>query len=115
MLQPLQAKARGLMLVAAAVAPFVPMAWQFAERGVPDYLFTGDGATLELRTLHASRGEQFVGPYSRFIWSHPGPLFFYMALPVYEAFGERGPALNLFMLLVNVAVAVAIVVTARRL
>jgi len=102
-------------LVLAAAAPFVPAAWQFMQQGVPDYLFTGDGAILELRTLHASRGEQLLGAYSRFIWNHPGPLFFYLALPVYEAFGERGPALNLFMLLVNLAVAIAIVLTARRL
>jgi hypothetical protein len=102
-------------LVLAAAAPFVPLAWQFIQHGVPDYLFTGDGAALELRTLHASRGEQFLGPYSRFVWSHPGPLFFYLALPVYEAAGQRGPALNLFVLLANLAVAIAIVLSARRL
>jgi hypothetical protein len=82
---------------------------------MPDHLFTGDSAIIELRTLYASRGEQLLGTSSRFIWSHPGPLFFYMALPVYEALGQRGPALNLFMLLVNLAVAIAIVLTARRL
>jgi hypothetical protein len=51
---------------------------------------------------------------SRFYWNHPGPMFFYLALPVYEAFHERGPAVNLFMLLVNTIVAVGIVLVARR-
>jgi hypothetical protein len=104
-----------LALIAAALVPFVPAAAEFARRGVPDYLFTGDGATLELRVLHAAHGVQLVGAYSRFYWNHPGPAFFYLALPVYEAFHERGPALNLFMLVVNAIVAVAIVLLARRL
>ena len=102
------------MTLAAAV-PFVPAAFQFVQRGIPDYLFTGDGATLELRVLHAAHGAQFLGPYSRFFWSHPGPTFFYLALPLYEAFHERGPALNLFMFLVNLVLAIALVLTARRL
>jgi hypothetical protein len=102
-------------LIIGAVAPFVPAAAEFLRRGVPDYLFTGDAATLELRTLHAAHGAQLLGPYSRFHWNHPGPMFFYLALPVYEAFHEHGPALNLFMLLVNAIVAVGIVLVARRL
>src|SRR5437879_7641309 len=82
------------LLCMAALVPFIPEAWQFFQRGVPDLLFTGDGAALELGTLHAARGVQFLGPYSRFGWSHPGPAFFYLALPIYEAFGQRGPALT---------------------
>jgi hypothetical protein len=104
-----------VFLYVAAAVPFVPGAWQFLERGVPDVLFTGDGAALELGTLHASHGTQLVGPYSRFVWSHPGPLFFYLAVPVYEAFGRRGPALNLFVFVANLAIAFALVLTARRL
>jgi hypothetical protein len=102
------------MLVAAAMLPFMPGAWEFVERGVPDVLFTGDGAALELRVLHAARGVQLLGPYSQFGWSHPGPAFFYLALPIYEVFGERGPALNLFAFAANCAVAVALVLTVRR-
>ena len=103
------------MLIAAAVVPFVPAAAQFVRHGVPDYLYTGDAATLELRTLYAAHARQLLGPYSPFQWSHPGPAFFYLALPVYEAFHERGPALNLFMLLANTVAAITIVLLARRL
>jgi hypothetical protein len=83
--------------------------------GVPDNLFTGDGAVLELHTWQAAHGLQLLGPYSRFSWSHPGPAMFYLAAPLYEALHERGPALNVFALLSNLIVAIAIVLTARRL
>jgi hypothetical protein len=93
----------------------MPSAQQLLERGVPNTLFAGDAAALELRVLHASRGLQFVGAYSRFEWSHPGPAYFYLALPVYQLFDERGPALNVFSLVVNLAMAVGIVLTVGRL
>ena len=99
----------------AAAAPFVPAAWQMAAGGVPEILFTGDGAALELRVLHAARGIQLLGPYSQYGWSHPGPGYFYLALPIYELFGERGPALNVFALTVNVLTAITLVLTVRRL
>lgn len=102
-------------LLLVTVAPFVPSGIQFLSLGVPDVLALGDYATLELRTLNAARGAQLLGPYSRFHWSHPGPAFFYLALPIYEFFHEHGPALNLFVLLCNLAVALGLVLTARKL
>ncbi len=104
-----------LWLVLAAAAPFLPGAWQFLIRGVPDVLFTGDGGTLELRTLHAAHGTQLLGPYSRFQWCHPGPAFFYLALPIYELFHEHGPALNLFTFIANFACTLALTLSAWRL
>ena len=107
---------RGLfLLLVAAAAPFLPGVVQVLRHGVPDVLFTGDGAVLEIRTLHAAHARQLLGPYSRFNWSHPGPAFFYLALPVYQLFHQRGPALNLFVLLANFTAATALVLTARRL
>jgi len=104
-----------LLLLAVAAAPFVPGALQFLRHGVTDVMFTGDGAVLELRTLHAAHGRELLGPYSRFQWSHPGPAFFYLALPIYQLFHQRGPALNLFVLMANFAAATTLVLTARRL
>ncbi len=98
-----------------AAAPFLPGAVQFLRHGVTDVMFSGDGAVLELRTLHAAHGRELLGPYSRFQWSHPGPAFFYLALPIYQLFHQRGPALNLFVLIANLAAATALVLTARRL
>jgi len=103
-----------VILGLAALLPFAPAAWQLLQRGIPDLLFTGDGAALELRVLHATRSVQLLGPYSLFGWSHPGPAYFYLALPFYEAAGERGPALNLFAFIVNAAAALGIVYSARR-
>ena len=76
MIAAMRAWAARLALVAAAVVPFGPAAAQFVRRGVPDFLYTGDAATLELRTLYASHARQLLGPYSPFQWSHPGPAFF---------------------------------------
>lgn len=103
------------LLIFLAAVPFLPYLFQFLRDGVPDVLFDGDGAVLELRTLYAARGAQLVGPYSRFLWSHPGPAYFYLALPFYALFHLRGPALNLAVLFMNGAAAVALVLTARRL
>src|SRR3954453_10908408 len=104
-----------LLLLAVAAAPFLPGAVQFVRHGVTDVMFPGGGAVLELRTWHAAHGRQLLGPYSRFQWSHPGPAFFYLSLPIYQLFHQRGPALNLFVLLANFAAATALVLTARRL
>jgi hypothetical protein len=104
-----------VLLCLAAAAPFVPAAWQIASGGVPEILFTGDGAALELRVLHAARGIQLLGPYSQWGWSHPGPAYFYLALPFYELLDHRGPALNVFALTINVFTAIGLVLTVRRL
>jgi hypothetical protein len=103
------------LLCLLTAAPFVPGAFEFGRRGIPDQLFAGDAATLELGTWHAARGQQLLGPYSRFGWNHPGPAFFYLAAPMYELFNERGPALSLFAFCADFVSAVAIVFTAYRL
>ncbi len=103
------------LLCLAAAVPFAPAAWQIARAGIPDILFTGDAAALELRVLYAARGIQLLGPYSQFGWSHPGPAYFYLALPFYEVLGERGTALNVFALTVNLCAAIGLVLSVRRL
>ena len=104
-----------VLLCLVAIVPFVPGTWQIFQEGIPDVLFTGDAATLEIRTLHAAHGQQQLGPYSRFLWSHPGPAFFYLALPLYKAFHQRGAALNVFVFVASMSSAVATVLCARKL
>jgi len=114
----LRAFARGhprALLCLVALMPFVPGLWQILRTGIPDVLFTGDGATLELRVLQAAQGKQWLGPYSRFLWSHPGPAMFYLALPFYEALHQRGAAMNVFVLVASLASSVALALNARRL
>jgi hypothetical protein len=43
----------------------------------------GDLAVLELGIFDAWEGKRLIGPYSRFGWHHPGPLYFYLLLPIY--------------------------------
>jgi hypothetical protein len=51
----------------------------------------GDIAVIELYVRDAVAGRLLVGPYSRFGWHHPGPLYFYVIAPFY-AFGHSATA-----------------------
>jgi hypothetical protein len=53
----------------------------------------GDMAVLESYTIRAARGELLVGPYSRFFWNHPGPLYFYLQAPFHVLTSYRSEAL----------------------
>jgi hypothetical protein len=55
----------------------------------------GDGAVMELSVLRAERGQELLGPYSRFGWHHPGPLYSYLQLPFYELFHRQYSALKI--------------------
>ena len=52
---------------------------------------TADEALIELKTLNAVALAEASGPYSRFGWSHPGPMMFYAQAPIY-VLGRRQPA-----------------------
>lgn len=102
-------------LTVASIIPLLPAIVAFFRLGVPDYVTNGDAAAPELRVLHAERGLQLLGPYSRFGWSHPGPLFFYSALPFYKYFDHRAASLNVFMLCVATLCTILIVYSAFKL
>ena len=73
--------AAGLALSAAVNA--LPAAWP-----------TGDGAVIELYTLHATGFRQLLGPYSRFGFHHPGPAMFYVLAPFYAVSGHATASLS---------------------
>lgn len=62
-----------------------------------------DFAVGELYTELATRAQLFVGPYSRFGWHHPGPLYFYVAAPFYALSGHRAATLYAVALAINLA------------
>ena len=62
-----------------------------------------DTAVIESYTAYASRGAQLVGPYSRYGWHHPGPLYFYVLAPFYALSGSLTTGLNAGALAVNLA------------
>jgi len=82
-------------------------------RGVEaDLPATGDYAALELYTRLAAQGRQLLGPYSRFGFHHPGPAYFYAAVPLYLLTGQRFAGILLTAGLLNTA---CIVLILRRL
>jgi hypothetical protein len=95
-----------------ALAPFVV--------GVVRVLFVhwtpvGDWALLELRSRNVGGSHTpLVGPYSRFGWSHPGPLLFYVLAIPYRLLGSRPSGMLLAALLVNGASVAGIVLLAGR-
>lgn len=73
-----------------------------------------DTAVIESYTLYASRAQLLVGPYSRYGWHHPGPLFFYLLTPIYALSGSTTSGLNAGALLINLAsIGVVLWVVAR--
>jgi hypothetical protein len=74
----------------------------------------GDHALIESYTLLAAQGRLFVGPYSRFGWHHPGPLYFWLAAPFYTLAKYHTGGLAVAVLVINVASIGTIVSIARR-
>jgi hypothetical protein len=80
------------------------LAWCLAlPARTPPVFPDGDPAIIELYTWHASHGLWEYGPYSRFGWHHPGPLYFYLLAPFYIAGGQHTLALDAGALALNLA------------
>src|SRR5690349_9064096 len=90
--------AGGLVLL-----PILMLLPGLAEPEDPAQPPTGDYAVLELYTRLAMHGEQRLGPYSRFHFQHPGPAYFYAAVPLYRLLGESFRGITLTALLLNLA------------
>jgi hypothetical protein len=87
-----------------------------ASRHEERFREVSDGAILEISTIEALRGRQLLGPYSRFGWNHPGPLYFYLQAPWYLASGLHTAGMQAGALAINlVAIGVVALVCARRL
>lgn len=102
----------GPMLV--VVVPLVVGAVRLAVDLTEDFWSFGDLAVIELSVRNALRGQQLLGPYSRFGWDHPGPALFYLLAPVYWLAGSDTRALFLSAWVVNAASLVSIVAVIRR-
>jgi hypothetical protein len=83
----------------------------------PSIVTTSDIAVTELYTDLASHAQLLVGPYSRFGWHHPGPLYFYLLAPLYVLSGRSGAALYIAAVVFNAAavgVVLKILIAERR-
>ena len=75
--------------------------------GAPAFAAKSDIAVTEFYVQLAQRGTLVDGPYSRFGWHHPGPLYFWIQVPFYSLSGDRAAGLYVGALAINLA-AVAI-------
>ena len=78
------------------------------------YLPISDHALIELRVRDIGRHPVLTGLYSRNDWSHPGPLFSYLMVPLYRLSGSASMAVNVGTLAVNGASIVGMALVARR-
>lgn len=85
----------GLVMV-----PFVFLIGTVIVRGMPDLPNSGDGALLEMSTRDVFSRQILLGPYSRFLFFHPGPLYFVLRYPVYMLFGQRSNSLLIATVLI---------------
>lgn len=74
----------------------------------PAIVTDSDIGVGELYVELATRLQLLVGPYSRFGWHHPGPIYFYLTAPFYAASGHRAAALYAVALGLNLTALVAI-------
>jgi hypothetical protein len=81
----IEAGALGLL----AILPIVPYLTFLLRTAVPRFGVVGDIALLEQATRHVWLGDTLLGPWSRFRWNHPGPLYFYLVAP-FEALFRNG-------------------------
>lgn len=88
--------------MAAAVAMgLAALAFVAVARQAANPASTSDTAVIESFTLLASRFDLLLGPYSRFQWHHPGPLYFFWMAPFYVLSGLRTTGLNAGALALN--------------
>jgi hypothetical protein len=88
--------------------PVLFLLCMYVARVTEPVVTSEDIAVTELYTDLASHGRLLLGPYSRFGWHHPGPVYFYLQAPLYAASNRAGASLFLGAMAINV-VALAIV------
>lgn len=74
----------------------------YIARATEPVVTAEDIGVTELYTDLASHGRLLLGPYSRFGWHHPGPLYFYLQAPLYAASNRAGASLFVGAVAINV-------------
>jgi len=91
-----------LLLFVLVLVPFLYVAVNVVTRGVPDVVNSGDGALLEMSTRSLFSRGILLGPYSRFLFFHPGPIYFAVRYPLYMLLGQRNSSFLLTTVLISV-------------
>lgn len=100
-------------MVIAAV-PFVVTALAMVFTVGGDYHPSGDLAMTEMHIRDIGHHEVLIGLWSRWSWSHLGPMQFYLVAPFYWLTGDRSIGMVLGALTLNLASIVGILVISRR-
>lgn len=95
--------------------PFLGAGVGLLYLGLPDILPLGDAAFIELAVRSATDCEQLLGSYSRFGFNHPGPLYFYVQVPLFVLLGEVTLPLHVTTICLNGLAAGGIVWALSRL
>ncbi len=74
---------------AVLLIPFAAVIIVCVVSGIPDLDRAGDGALLEISTRNTAAGLSLTGPYSRYGFHHPGPLYFIVRIPLYYLSGRN--------------------------
>ena len=99
-LRPAWSRAYAVVLLAAGGAAALIA---YARTADATFAPAGDIALIEAYTIHAANGELLLGPYSRYGWNHPGPLYFYLQAPFYVMSGYRSAGLSAGALTINLS------------
>jgi hypothetical protein len=93
---------RGIRYAALATLTGLALLTMVITAGSPRRTFPiGDGALIESYTLLATQGRLVVGPYSRYGWHHPGPLYFWLAAPFYALAKFRPSGIHVAVQCIN--------------
>jgi hypothetical protein len=103
---------RGALVLAAL--PFVVTAVALLVGVGNGYLPAGDLAMTELHIRDVGRHEVLTGLWSRYEWSHPGPLQFYLVAPFYWLSGGSSLGMVMGALAINLGSVLSCLVIARR-
>lgn len=98
----------------ATLVAFAALGILCAAREVPPIVTDSDFAVTELYTELASGGRLLVGPYSRYGWNHPGPIYFYAQAPFYVLGGRDAATLYSVAVAINIAAVLTILFTTGR-
>jgi hypothetical protein len=106
-------KIEAAALAMLAILPLVPYFTFLLRTGVARFGVTGDLAIMEHATRQVWTGATLVGAPSRFGWSQPGALFFFLAAPLQAMFSQSSTGIYVAATFVNAASAGGLVASAR--
>lgn len=102
------------LLALIALSPFGAGAYLIVRGGSLSGRLFGDRAVIALTAADVWRTPVLLGPYSRFYWHHPGPVYFYILGVWNSVFGGRTLGLTLGATAINLAASAGILVIAHR-